>query len=97
MRVHRKLSKGLCELVEDYGLVRFVPLAIEDKQSVQYILGLVDKANGALYASLDNPNAPIPAEMVYGSTSKAADEDIWTMYQEKYLEGPPIQERPIPQ
>eukprot|EP00877_Chromochloris_zofingiensis_P014559 jgi/Chrzof1/9357/UNPLg00328.t1 len=94
---YRKLSKGLCELVEDYGLVRFVPLAIEDKQSVQYILGLVDKANGALYASLDNPNAPIPAEMVYGSTSKAADEDIWTMYQEKYLEGPPIQERPIPQ
>ena len=28
-RRHRKLSAGLAETVEDFGLVRFTPLAIE--------------------------------------------------------------------
>jgi len=28
-RARRKLSQGLCELVEDMGLVSFVPLAIQ--------------------------------------------------------------------
>jgi hypothetical protein len=30
---HRKLSAGLCELVQDFGLVNFVPLAIQVSNS----------------------------------------------------------------
>lgn len=30
----RKLSLGLCEVVEEYGLVSFVPLAIQVRKGV---------------------------------------------------------------
>jgi GTPase SAR1 family protein len=48
---HRKLSSMLCELVQDFGLVSFHPLAIEDKASLLAVLGQVDKANGAAFAA----------------------------------------------
>jgi hypothetical protein len=34
----RKLTTGICELVEDFGLVHFMPLAIEDKELVGRLL-----------------------------------------------------------
>jgi hypothetical protein len=137
----RKLSAELCELVQDYGLVSFMPLAIEvhwwgfgwpgprrysatawwpltpqegegsapggpcpgqqgqrcassdsrfhlsthvcapgplplghsslqDKEALQAVLAQVDKANGALYASLANPQLGLPPEFVYGTAHR---------------------------
>lgn len=47
-----KLTKDLCELVEDFGLVNFVTLAIEDKDSVTRLVQLTDKCVG--YVSTQN-------------------------------------------
>lgn len=41
-----KLASGLCELVEGFGLLGFVPLAIEDGAAVARVLRAVDRANG---------------------------------------------------
>lgn len=41
-----KLTKGLCELVEDFGLVNFTTLSIEDKTSVERVVQLTDKSIG---------------------------------------------------
>lgn len=41
-----RLAQGLCEVVEGYGLLGFVPLAIEDGLAVARVLQMVDKANG---------------------------------------------------
>ena len=41
-----KLTKGLCELVEDFGLVNFTTLSIEDKASVERVVQLTDKSIG---------------------------------------------------
>ena len=41
-----KLTKGLCELVEDFGLVNFTTLSIEDKASVERVVQLTDKGIG---------------------------------------------------
>ena len=38
----------MAELVEEFNLVGFVTLAVEDKDSMAGVLTLVDKANGAL-------------------------------------------------
>ena len=69
----RKLSEGLCGLVEDYGLVRYVPLAIQDRESLEHVLGLSDKANGYVFARIanDNPVVP-PPELMYGSAAKVS-------------------------
>ncbi|KAK9844007.1 hypothetical protein WJX81_001766 [Elliptochloris bilobata] len=83
-RRHRKLSAGLAETVEDFGLVRFTPLAIEDKESVQRVLALADKANGAVFARMGDSGPPEdpPPELAYGAgvTDSGAD-DAWACYQ----------------
>lgn len=83
---YQKLSLGLCEVVEDYGLLSFTPLAIEDKESVQHVLSLIDKANGHVFAGLASGKNPYPAEFVYGAGLTAADTtDMVNSYEEKYV------------
>jgi GTPase SAR1 family protein len=50
---HRQLSTAICELVEDYGLVSFVPLCITDKRSVMHVVQTIDRANGYVFGSLE--------------------------------------------
>ena len=61
---YRKLSAALADVIEDFGLVSFQPLSIEDKDSVEKVLVLVDKATGFVFAGLDGRN-PYPPENVY--------------------------------
>jgi GTPase SAR1 family protein len=49
----KKLNRALCEVIEDFHLVSFHVLNINDKQSVYKLLKAVDKANGYCYSSLD--------------------------------------------
>lgn len=78
---YRKLSERLCGLVEDYGLVRYVPLAIQDRESLEHVLGLSDKANGYVFARLanDNPVVP-PPELMYGTSAK-----VWILATDKLI------------
>ena len=74
------------QVVEDFGLLRFTPLAIEDKASVQHVLSLIDKANGHVFAGLASGHNPYPAEFVYGAGITASDtSEMITSYQEKYV------------
>lgn len=43
---YQKLNQALCGLVEDYSLVSFQPLNIEDKESVYSLIRRIDKTNG---------------------------------------------------
>ncbi|KAM9111230.1 GPN-loop GTPase 2 isoform 1-T1 [Megaptera novaeangliae] len=45
-RHYRQLNEKLVQLIEDYSLVSFIPLNIQDKESIQRVLKAVDKANG---------------------------------------------------
>ena len=71
MLIRRKLSEGLCGLVEDYGMVKYVPLAIQDPESLAHILGLADKANGYVFARLAE-DSQVPPEMMYGASVKVS-------------------------
>ncbi len=39
-------------MIEDFGLLSFHPLAIEDRDSVRALVALIDKANGYVFAGL---------------------------------------------
>ena len=54
-----KMTKDICDVIEDFGLVSFCPLAIEDKESILNVVRLADKANGFAYAA----EAKIHAQM----------------------------------
>nr|CAD7257498.1 unnamed protein product [Timema shepardi] len=48
---YRKLNAAIISLVEDYGLVSFIPLNIKDKNNLLKVKNAVDKANGYIYGS----------------------------------------------
>lgn len=43
---YAKLTAGLCDVVDDYGLLSFSPLAIEDEAAVARVAALCDRAIG---------------------------------------------------
>ena len=51
-RKHEKLHRVLAEVVDEFGLLSFLPLDISDAQSVGRVLAKIDKCNG--YIFLDN-------------------------------------------
>ncbi|XP_068314234.1 GPN-loop GTPase QQT1-like [Pyrus communis] len=50
---YRKLTKELCEVIENYSLVNFATLDIQDKESVGNLVKLIDKSNGYIFAGID--------------------------------------------
>ncbi|PWA56479.1 P-loop containing nucleoside triphosphate hydrolases superfamily protein [Artemisia annua] len=50
---YRKLTKELCEVIEDYGLVNFSTLAIQDKESVTNLVKFIDRTNGYIFQGID--------------------------------------------
>ena len=53
-----KLTRGLCELVEDFSLVSFLTLSIEDKESVRRVVQAIDKSVGYFNAGGFSAAAP---------------------------------------
>ena len=45
-RRFQKLTLGLCDVVEDFGLVNFIPLDVESKERMLSAMALIDKAVG---------------------------------------------------
>ena len=58
--------------MEDFGLIRFLPLAIEDRETVARVLADVDRANGCAFSGLAGAAAPLPPELTYGAGLKGA-------------------------
>ena len=80
------IASHVMQVVEDFGLLHFTPLAIEEKESVQHVLSLIDKANGHVFAGLAAGKNPYPPEFVYGAGLTAADTtELIDSYEEKYV------------
>lgn len=48
-RKYRKLHNELCDVVEDFGLLSFLPLSIQDAESVGRVVARIDKCNGYVF------------------------------------------------
>ncbi|KAG9032498.1 hypothetical protein FRB95_001405 [Tulasnella sp. JGI-2019a] len=62
------LTIAICELVEDFGLVGFETLAVEDKESMLHLMRVVDRTLGYAFVA-SNPSD----EMTSSSSSVARD------------------------
>ena len=54
MARYKKLNQELCDLIENYGLVNFVPLDVSNKERMCNLLRLADNANGFSLANVDD-------------------------------------------
>ncbi|KAJ3782592.1 hypothetical protein GGU10DRAFT_77175 [Lentinula aff. detonsa] len=78
----RELNKAMMGLVEDYGLVGFETLAVEDKGSMVHLMHVVDRATGYVFmpnggggprGSMDESDKPMSARAnEYGLFTSAA-------------------------
>lgn len=58
---YANISAGLCEVVDDYSLTSVMtPLSIDDAESVQAVVDLVDQANGFALCGLTKGRAVDP-------------------------------------
>ncbi len=56
LKKYKKLNEALIGLVQDYSLVSFVTLNIQDRESTLDVLKVVDKANGYVFGDLEERN-----------------------------------------
>ncbi|XP_071800903.1 GPN-loop GTPase 2-like [Asterias amurensis] len=82
LKKYKKLNEALIGLVQDYSLVSFVTLNIQDRESTLDVLKVIDKANGYVFGDLEERNmqtlmsCAVGADFEYFKTASA---------QEKYM------------
>ena len=80
---HLKLSAAICELVDDFGLVGFGAVAVDDSETMARALRSIDKANGYCFGgSADGADAGIFT--VAAGVTEWDDERIGDV-QERYM------------
>ncbi len=55
----QSLTKVLTDIVQDYGLVGFQTLCVDDPDAVLHLVKLIDKANGYVFGGLLENNSSI--------------------------------------
>lgn len=74
LKQFKKLNTCLVGLIEDYGLVAYIPLNIEDKENVNRVVKAVDKANGYVYGIGEERNMLAMMSSSFGSYVTSNDE-----------------------
>jgi GPN-loop GTPase len=73
---YKKLHLSLLDLLDGFGLVRFVPLAVEDKDAMLFLIGEIDRASGLVFGGLTEGNESILESAV---TERTWDDLIQTL------------------
>ncbi|ODV66599.1 hypothetical protein HYPBUDRAFT_153360 [Hyphopichia burtonii NRRL Y-1933] len=85
-----RLTQMIAEMVEDFNLVSFEVLSVENKQSMINLLSIIDKANGYSFGSSEVGGDTIWSEATrQGGMSEYLDIDIherWIDHKEEYDE-----------
>ncbi|NXD94931.1 GPN2 GTPase, partial [Chaetorhynchus papuensis] len=89
-RNFRRLNEKLVEVIEDYSLVSFVPLNVQDKQTMRQVMQAVDKANGYSFGDQEHRSlealmsAAVGADFHFSST--LAVQEKYVQSQDKAVE-----------
>lgn len=79
----QQLNEAMCDLIEDFGLVGFETLCIQDKESVTKVIRAIDKAGGYVFGGLEEANESIlMTAMRAGSEWESTVHDV----QERYMD-----------
>lgn len=75
------LTHAISELINDFGLVSFIPVAIEDKECMIFLMQEIDKANGFVFGGLTAGN-----ESILGSAMTITNrEEYLDSMEKKYM------------
>ncbi|KAM6043523.1 GPN-loop GTPase 2 isoform 1-T5 [Theristicus caerulescens] len=89
-RNYRRLNEKLVEVIEDYSLVSFVPLNVQDKESMRQVMQAVDKANGYSFGDQEHRSLEALMSAAVGAdfhfTSTLAVQEKYVQSQDKAVE-----------
>ncbi|NXS68644.1 GPN2 GTPase, partial [Pandion haliaetus] len=89
-RNYRRLNEKLVEVIEDYSLVSFVPLNVQDKESMRQVMQAVDKANGYSFGDQEHRSLEALMSAAVGAdfhfTSTLAVQERYVQSQDKVVE-----------
>ncbi|XP_009865582.1 PREDICTED: GPN-loop GTPase 2 [Apaloderma vittatum] len=89
-RNYRRLNEKLVEVIEDYSLVSFIPLNVQDKESMQQVMRAVDKANGYSFGDEEHRSLEALMSAAMGAdfhfTSTLAVQEKYVQSQDKAVE-----------
>lgn len=77
-----KLNEAIANMIENYGLVRYEVLAIENKKSVTHLLRIIDRAGGYVFGSAEGANDTVWAVTMRNEASLMDVQDI----QERWID-----------
>lgn len=83
------LNKAITQLVEDFGLVGFETLAVEDKRSMMHLLQVIDRAGGYAFGGAEGANDTVWQVAMREGTSTMDIKDVqerWIDRKEEYDE-----------
>ncbi|VVT44276.1 uncharacterized protein SAPINGB_P000362 [Magnusiomyces paraingens] len=86
---YAKLTEAIAEMVEDFGLVSFEVLAVEDKKSMIHLLTVIDKATGYMFGSTEIGGDTVWTEATRQGGYLGIVQDIqerWIDHKEEYDE-----------
>ncbi|XP_067399410.1 GPN-loop GTPase 2 [Emydura macquarii macquarii] len=87
---YHRLNEKLVEVIEDYSLVSFIPLNVQDKESMRRVMQAVDKANGYSFGDLEQRSLEVLMSAAVGAdfhfTSTLAVQEKYVQPQEKTVE-----------
>ncbi|XP_042297020.1 GPN-loop GTPase 2 isoform X2 [Sceloporus undulatus] len=87
---YRRLNEKLVEVIEDYSLVSFIPLNVQDKESMRRVMQAVDKANGYSFGDLEQRSLEAMMSAAVGAdfhfTSTLAVQEKYMQPDEKTVE-----------
>lgn len=80
---YKKLNAALIEIIEEYSLVSFVPLNVQEKESMLRVMNTVDKANGYMFGNLEERNIQ---SMLSCAVGAEFEYEKIKLVQEKYID-----------
>ena len=83
------LNNAVVELVEDFGLVTFETLAVEDKKSMMTLLQSIDKAGGYAFGSAEGANDTVWQVAMREGLGRMSVQDVqerWVDYRDEWDE-----------
>lgn len=78
----KKLNAAICDVVQDYNLVNFLPLMVEDPALMLRLTKTIDKANGYIFGGLEEGNDSIFSVVTNNDIDILKDLEV----QEKYIQ-----------
>lgn len=76
------LNEAVAKLIEDFGLVHFEVLAVENKKSMMHLLRVIDRANGYVFGAAEGANDSVWQIAMRNESSMLEVQDI----QERWID-----------